>query len=77
MPNAYTGKSAKTNQNLMVGTISPKYQFDNSGKSPKTNENLAKEDGMPNAYQPKTSEASYQIDYLAKPSQNQVCQMPT
>ena len=27
----------------MVGTISPKYQFDNSGKSPKTSENIAKE----------------------------------
>jgi hypothetical protein len=30
-------KRPQTNENLMVGTISPKYQFDNSGKSPKTN----------------------------------------
>jgi hypothetical protein len=47
----YRGKRYETEKkistdNLMVGTISPKYQFDNSGKSPKTNENLAKEYGV-------------------------------
>ena len=68
----YETEKKISTDNLMVGTISPKYQFDNSGKSPKTSENIAKEYGVNQSTIIRNAQFSRVVDKLPTETKNTV-----